>query len=245
MRERSVHLHTECPIRSASVERTATRPVRQIGRSGRLRTSPFARQQTLQDARVSRRCLEEHRARYLTRAVPKRQRDNDDVIERADDRQELGIKSIGDSTQSSAMTTATRAWRGTRGSRLSRRAVVADAGSTVAMSFAAPGGSRRARTAMSPHVATSTAQAMRTSRTTHADCPLARPASNASRQISARGVTRGVAVCGSPRSLARKSKRAGVGLRGGLASGGDEGARPLFGGSAAAGLSGVRGLPRG
>src|SRR4051812_12070328 len=34
------------------------------------------------------------------------------------------------------------------------------------------------------------------------------------------------------------------GRRGGLASGGDEGARALCGGSAAAGLSGVRGLPR-
>jgi hypothetical protein len=55
----------------------------------------------------------------------------------------------------------------------------------------------------------------------------------------------GAFACGSPRSLTRKSKRADVGLRGGLASGGDEGARRLFGGSAAAGLSGVRGLPRG
>jgi SAM-dependent methyltransferase len=69
------------------------------------------------------------------------------------------------------------------------------------------------------------------------------PFTNESRAVGYPSI--GAFACGSPRSLARKSKRAGVGLRGGLASGGDEGARPLFGGSAAAGLSGVRGLPRG
>jgi hypothetical protein len=69
------------------------------------------------------------------------------------------------------MTTATRARRGTRGSRLRRRAAVAHAGRTVARSFAAPGGSRRARITMRPHVATRNTPAMRIRRTTVASVP--------------------------------------------------------------------------
>ena len=60
------------------------------------------------------------------------------------------------------------------------------------------------------------------------------------------GAGRSVRVLGSsPRPLATEPNPAGLGRRGGLASGGDEGARSLCGGSAAAGVSGVRGLPRG
>lgn len=71
-----------------------------------------------------------------------------------------GIRSIGQSTQTKAMTTATLARCGTRGSRRSLRAVVAHAGSTVARSLAAPSGSRRASTTISAHVATSTPPAV-------------------------------------------------------------------------------------
>jgi hypothetical protein len=84
-----------------------------------------------------------------------------------------GIRSMGERTHSNAITTAILALRGTRGSRRSRRAVVAQAGSTVARSFAAPAGRRRARNVRSAHVATSRPHAMRTSRravATHADC---------------------------------------------------------------------------
>lgn len=53
-----------------------------------------------------------------------------------------GMRSIGEITHTAAIATATFTRRGTRGSRRSLRAVVAQAGSTVARSLARPGGSR-------------------------------------------------------------------------------------------------------
>src|SRR5215218_3666142 len=77
-----------------------------------------------------------------------------------------GIRSIGESTHRPANATATLARRGTRGSRANRRAVVAQAGSTVARSFAAPGGSRRASTINSAHEAMMTPTAITRSQIT-------------------------------------------------------------------------------
>src|SRR3954468_3952167 len=66
------------------------------------------------------------------------------------------MRSIGDRTHSPAKATASFADRGTRGSRRRRRAVVTHAGSTVAKSFADPGGNRFARTIITSHDKTST-----------------------------------------------------------------------------------------
>ena len=71
-----------------------------------------------------------------------------------------GIRSIGDSTQSPATATATLTRRGTRGSLRNRRAVVTQAGSTVARSLARPGGSRLARTIISIQETVMTTTAM-------------------------------------------------------------------------------------
>ena len=62
-----------------------------------------------------------------------------------------GMRSIGDSSQSPAIATATLALVGTRGSPRRRRTVVRQAGSTVARSLAAPGGNRFAANANSAH----------------------------------------------------------------------------------------------
>ena len=67
-----------------------------------------------------------------------------------------GIRSIGDSTHSPANATATFTRRGTRGSRRSLRAVVTQAGSTVARSLASPGGNRLAKTIKIAHDTIST-----------------------------------------------------------------------------------------
>ncbi len=58
--------------------------------------------------------------------------------------------------------------RGTRGSRRSLRTVVAQAGNTVARSFAAPAGSVRARTVRSAQVATIRPTAISRNRSTYA-----------------------------------------------------------------------------
>src|SRR5262245_34344224 len=68
-----------------------------------------------------------------------------------------GIRSMGDSTQISAMPTTILARRGTLGSARSRRTVVAQAGRNPARSLSVPSGRRAARTTSRAHVATSAA----------------------------------------------------------------------------------------
>src|SRR2546423_12021860 len=71
---------------------------------------------------------------------------------------------MGESTHRPAKATTSLARRGTLGSLRRRRTVVAHAGSTVARSFAVPGGRRRASTIMAPQDAMSSATATTRSR---------------------------------------------------------------------------------
>ena len=92
--------------------------------------------------------------------VAQRQGDDDHVVQRADDGQELGDQIDRRQHPQPAPSTTSFTRRGTRGSPRKRRAVVTHAGSTPARSFSSPGGNRRASTTSSAHDATRTHDAI-------------------------------------------------------------------------------------